>query len=256
MWVRMPRVSTALVSLTLFTALLATFGCGGGGTDPGNGGGGTGPIPTVLSAAPGEGASNVGTNADIFAIFSTEMNASTINANTFTLSGGVSATVTYDAAHRTAILHPNGSLAAGTQYTATVSTAAMSSGGKHLNATFVWTFTTAAADSTPPTVLSNTTPAQNSTNVALNTVIKFPFSEPMNTTTFPSTWEIALDATHSVFMTPSWNSTGTELSLTPPASGLPPGVYDISPAALIPPPEDVAGNPLTPFTLHFSTVTN
>src|SRR4030095_7029901 len=99
MWVRMPRVSTALVSLTLFTALLATVGCGGGGTDPGNGGGGTGPIPTVLSAAPGEGASNVGTNADIFAIFSTEMNASTINANTFTLSGGVSATVTYDAAH-------------------------------------------------------------------------------------------------------------------------------------------------------------
>jgi hypothetical protein len=255
MWVRTSRVSTALVNLALFTALLATFGCGGGsgpGNGGGGGGGGTGPVPTVLAASPGHNTTGVGTNANLFATFSTPMNASTVTSSNFTVSGGVTGTVEYDATHNIAKFNPSGNLAANTSYNATLSTAVKSAGGRSLAATYTWTFTTGGgADSAVPTVLAGqTVPAQNATNVALNTVIKFKFSEPMDPTSFPTQLVIQQDATHSVTLTVSWNTTGDEVSLTPPSSGLLAGVYDIQLIGYT----DTCGNTMTPFALHFQTV--
>lgn len=249
MWVRTSRLSTLVLDAVLLSSLFILFACGGGGGGNGGGGGGGGVTPTVVTASPGNGATQVGTNADIFATFSTAMDASTINTSTFTVSGGVVGTVTYDATHLVAKFHPNGSLAQNTAYTVTISTGAKSSGGRALLGTYTWSFTTAGNDTTAPTV-SDTTPGQDATNVALNTVIKITFSEPMDPLSFPQQIIIPVDATHNVALTVKWNPTGTQLSLTPPSTGLPAGTYAIDIIGYT----DAAGNVMVPFTLHFSTV--
>jgi hypothetical protein len=80
--------------------------------------------PTVTSKAPAAGATGMGTDAVVTATFSEVMNAATINTNTFELRNAanalVTATVSWDAATRTARLTPTSALAASTTYTAIV----------------------------------------------------------------------------------------------------------------------------------------
>ena len=128
------------------------------------------------------------------------MNASTIIApGTFTLAttvGGVvvPGVVTYDAASRTATFAPAIALLAGTQYTATISTAAQSTQGDPLAANYSWSFTTGTrANATAPTVIS-TDPASGATTVPLNQRVAATFSTPMNpvTITAPGTFTVAI----------------------------------------------------------------
>ncbi len=99
--------------------------------------------PTVVSVTPADGACP---NAAVTATFSEAMNASTINATTFTLTGpGAAGTVTYDAPDITATYTPSAPLALNTTYTATITTGAQDIFGKPLASDFTWTFTTAVA---------------------------------------------------------------------------------------------------------------
>jgi hypothetical protein len=99
--------------------------------------------PTVVSVTPADGACP---NAAVTATFSEAMNASTINATTFTLTGpGAAGTVTYDAPDITATLTPSAALALNTTYTATITTGAQDIFGNPLASDFTWTFTTALA---------------------------------------------------------------------------------------------------------------
>ncbi len=104
--------------------------------------------PQVARLAPRHRAKDVAVDADVAAVFSEAMDPSSLTTKTFTLvpEGGdapVAATVKYDAADKRAVLDPEADLAAGTTYTATVTTAADAAGNK-LAAAKAWRFTTAA----------------------------------------------------------------------------------------------------------------
>ncbi|MEO8524680.1 MAG: Ig-like domain-containing protein [Caldimonas sp.] len=146
--------------------------------------------PTVTLTVPAAGATAVPNNTAITATFSEDMNPTTITGATFTLvnstlGAAVPGVVSYSATSRTAIFTPStpATLAANSQFTATITTGASDLAGNGLAANFVWTFTTAALpDTTRPTV-TVTVPAPGATAVANNTAITATFSEDMNPAT-------------------------------------------------------------------------
>ncbi|WP_236147190.1 DUF4082 domain-containing protein [Scytonema millei] len=113
--------------------------------------------PSVSAVSPSNGATNVSTGTSLTATFSEAIDPATININTFVLQDAtnavVPASVTYDAASRTAILQPSSSLVAGTTYRATVRGGSTQPrvqdlAGNALVTNSSWSFTTAAAAST------------------------------------------------------------------------------------------------------------
>jgi hypothetical protein len=184
--------TSPLVGSTLFTATITT-----GAKDPtGN------PLaanyvwpftsatqPQVTSTNPASGAVNVPLNQKITATFNEPMAGSTITpVGVFSVAmttGGapVTGTVTYDTASNTAIFTPSADLAASTQFTATITTAAQDPAGKALASNYVWSFTTGTvATAVAPTVLS-TDPISGAINVPRNQKVAATFSEPMDPAT-------------------------------------------------------------------------
>jgi ketosteroid isomerase-like protein len=155
--------------------------------------------PKISSTTPASGRTNVPLNQKIAATFNAPMNSSTITAaGTLTLnvtSGGVvvPGVVTYDAASSTAILAPAGALAASTQYTATVTTAAQSAPGIALPTNHVWSFTTGIGVNSGAPRVTSTNPANAALNVPINQKIAATFSDAMDPATIsaPGTFTIA-----------------------------------------------------------------
>jgi len=147
------------------------------------------PAPIVVSTVPANGATAVPTAQVITATFNQAMDATTITASTFTVSGPAGAAVTGAVTYsgNTAVFTPAAPLAASTMYTATITTGAKNPAGTALASNFVWTFTTG----TIPTVTS-TNPLNAATNVALNQKITATFSEGMNPTTVTATGTFSL----------------------------------------------------------------
>ena len=136
--------------------------------------------PTVSSTSPASGATDVAINSTIAVTFSEAIDATTINTSTFTISGGVSGTVTYNGTNNTATFTPSGNLSNGASYTATVVAGIKDLTGNAMASDYTWSFTiTSAVDTTPPTVIS-TSPPDGATGVAVNTPITVTFSEAMN----------------------------------------------------------------------------
>ena len=109
--------------------------------------------PTVSSTTPTNGATNVSIGTNVTATFSEDINAATVNTNTFELRNSanavVSATVTYNATTKTATLRPNASLPGNTTYTATIKGGTTDprikdQAGNALAANVSWSFTTGA----------------------------------------------------------------------------------------------------------------
>ena len=98
--------------------------------------------PNVDSTSPANNANGVAVGASITATFSEAMQASTINATTFTLDNGVTGTVSYDGGSATATFTPTSNLDYDTTYTATITTGAEDLAGNGLLAPYLWTFTT------------------------------------------------------------------------------------------------------------------
>jgi hypothetical protein len=99
--------------------------------------------PTMNSTDPLNNVTGVSRNKEVAFTFSEAMDPLTINETTFTLKQGstnVPGTVTYSGT--TATLVPTNSLAAGTTYTATMTTGAKSIAGNSLASNSVWSFTT------------------------------------------------------------------------------------------------------------------
>ncbi|MGJ7491603.1 Ig-like domain-containing protein [Variovorax sp. ZT4R33] len=160
--------------------------------------------PTVILTVPAPTATGVATNTRITATFSEAMNAASLSADSFTVTGGspaapIGGTVRYSASSRTATFTPTAAtLPVNTSFTATITTAATDAAGNALagntavapNAgNHVWTFATGStADATAPTVLV-VNPVAGATAVCRTKAINASFSEPMNpasidTTTF------------------------------------------------------------------------
>lgn len=95
--------------------------------------------PAVSSTSPANGAIGVPINSSISAAFSEVMDASTITAATFTVSG-VSGTVVYSGT--TATFTPSANLASSITYTATITIGAKDLAGNSIASSYVWSFTT------------------------------------------------------------------------------------------------------------------
>jgi len=107
--------------------------------------------PTASATDPENNVSSVPRNQAIEITFSEEMDTTTINSSTFTLMEGttqLSGTISYSG--NTATFTPAMPLAAGTQYTATITTGAENKAGIPLAANKVWNFTTGGATVNSP----------------------------------------------------------------------------------------------------------
>jgi hypothetical protein len=131
--------------------------------------------PRVSEVAPQDAATGVAPDAKVEATFSEEMDASTIDGATFTLTKDagtppIAAMVGYDAASGKATLDPGAQLDPGSTYTATIEGGASGVkdlAGNPLAAEEAWSFTTLApADSTPPAVTIDSKPASLTNNAS------------------------------------------------------------------------------------------
>ena len=142
------------------------------------------PAPAVVSTVPANGAANVPVGQMLSATFNEAMNASTIGAASFTVTGpggaAVSGTVAYSGV--TATFMPTAALAYNAQYTATITTGAASAGGVPLAGNYVWRFTTI----TPPPLVIATVPVNGATGVPVDQVLSATFNEAMNCATLTS----------------------------------------------------------------------
>jgi hypothetical protein len=119
-----------------------------------------GPAPVVNATTPAAGATGVSTAANVTVTFSHPMDPTTLTASTIFLkdSGGnlVPAVLTYDPTSFTATLTPNGFLATGATYTATVlggsGTAVKDINGRPLASTLTFSFTASPQPTLSPTI--------------------------------------------------------------------------------------------------------
>ena len=156
--IRIRNLAKPVLCSTAF--LLAAFaaGCGGDGSSNGNGNpppvGSTDVIAPTVSATTPSATTAVAADANITLRFSEAMDGTTITATSFTLAQGATAVpgaVTYQG--NVATLNPTASLAAGTLFTATMSTAAKDMAGNALAASKSWTFTTRTASAAGPAAI-------------------------------------------------------------------------------------------------------
>jgi hypothetical protein len=219
--------------------------------------------PTVTATLPASGAISVPTNQAITATFSKVMDSATITANgTFTLvmtgAGGAAVSGTVGYAGTTATFQPASALAANTEFTATVTTAAEDLSGNALAANFVWSFTTGAGPDTTSPTITLTSPASAGLNVLLDSAVSATFSKAMNpvTVTAPGTFTLAVAGAGGASV--AGNVTydpASEIATFTPATNLTPDkeyTATITNAAT-----DLAGNPLaagtTPNPWSFTT---
>ena len=140
--------------------------------------------PNVISTSPVINATGIDINDNVSVVFSEAMDPASISFSLIGPSGNVNGTVAYSGTTATFTLA--NSLVPNTTYTATITTAAQDLAGNAMLANYGWDFTTAiAADTTAPTVIS-TSPA-NGERIAINSLFKAVFSEPLDCATVDNT---------------------------------------------------------------------
>jgi hypothetical protein len=186
-----------------------------------------GVCPEVILTSPVNGATSVALNKVITATFNEVMNAATITQASFVIMKGtalkataltpVLGVVTYTGT--TASFTPSSPLEPTTNYYGTIKTSVKDLNGNALQVDYEWAFST----STIPAVTS-TTPLNLATNVALNQVISYNFSEPMNAAsiTAASTFTLKQGTT---LIAGSVTYSGTLGTFTPTANLLPNTLY-------------------------------
>ena len=134
--------------VVLSVLVITSCGGGGGGANEGNGNGGDiGNVvtPTILNMNPIDGSSNVAVDIILTVTFDSDIDESTVNGSSFTLSstnGFVDGVINYDVSSRTATFTPNANLETDVLYTATLTTVVADTSGNNLAAQFSITFTT------------------------------------------------------------------------------------------------------------------
>jgi len=126
--------------------------------------------PTVTITSPVAEAPSVAVDSVVTATFDEAIDEATL---VFTL-GAISGTTTYDIGTNTANFTPDANLDYETSYTASVKASDVA--GNPMAEAHTWSFTTMAADTTPPTVVS-TVPLDADTNVPLDVVVSATFDE-------------------------------------------------------------------------------
>jgi Domain of unknown function (DUF4082)/Bacterial Ig-like domain len=191
--------------------------------------------PVVSATTPANGATGVAPGSAVTVTFSEAMDAATIGAATFELrntaaNSFVAGSVSYNASTRVATFTPSAALLPGTPYSASVrggstDPRAKDSAGNALAATVSWAFTTAAVDTTPPTI-SARSPADGAVGVALNSAVTLTFSENMDATTVNgTTLQLRPSTGTTVAASVAYNAATRVATLTPSAALLPSTTY-------------------------------
>lgn len=135
--------------------------------------------PTVTQVVPPDGTSGVSVATNVQGSFSEPIHASTLTTSSLTLTRSgdttpVAATVSYEAASKTAKLDPSSALAASTSYAARVTTGVRDVAGNALVADRLWSFTTSDAPPSPPAAIAReaTSTTANATATASLTIAK------------------------------------------------------------------------------------
>lgn len=178
--------------------------------------------PTVTATNPSSGATGVSVGTSVTATLSEAIDPATINNSTFVLTGAnntsVSGTVSYNTNNNTATLTLSSPLAGSTTYTATVlggASGVKDLAGNALTTNYAWSFTTAVADTTPPTVTA-TTPTGGAIRVSVGTSVTATFSEAIDPATINnSTFELRNARGTLITATVTYNAANNTATLTP-----------------------------------------
>jgi len=98
--------------------------------------------PEVEDTSPSDNSNEIPLNSAVFVTFSKDMDAATINSDSFYLNDYILGSVSYDSDSKTATFTPSDSLAAGTLYTATINTDVKDVLGNAITSEYSWSFTT------------------------------------------------------------------------------------------------------------------
>lgn len=211
--------------------------------------------PQVISTLPANAATGVALNSSVSATFSEAMTNSTLTTASFGLkaTGGAAVSGTVVVSGNSVVFKPANSLSAGSQYTATITTAAKDLAGNPLANIFNWTFTTAAAlDKTPPTV-SATSPANAASGVAVTSSVSANFSEPMTNSTLTTASVTLAKTTGGTAVAGTVSVIGNSATFTPSASLVAGTQYTATISTAV---QDAAGNALAAdFVWNFTTAT-
>jgi hypothetical protein len=211
--------------------------------------------PILSSFTPSAGAAGVAVNANVTATFNEALDPATVNGSTIELRNAanalVAAAVSYNATTRTATLDPTASLAGGAVYTARIRGGSADPrvkdvAGNALAADATWIFTTAASDTTPPTVASFT-PGAGATSVSVDANMTATFSEALDVATVSgSTVELRNAANALLAATVSYNAATQTVTVDPTTSLTAGAVYTVRVrgGSVDPRVKDVAGNAL------------
>ncbi|WP_169315309.1 Ig-like domain-containing protein [Terriglobus roseus] len=177
--------------------------------------------PVVVSTVPVNNATGVPLTQTLSAVFSKPMNAATLTATTFTVTGpsgvAVAGTVAYASGTNTATFAPSAALLPSATYVATITTGAQDTTGTALGGNYVWSFRTVPAP-TPPTIIS-TSPANKAAGVPFNQQVTATFSEAMNSATIDeTTFTVTAPGGVAVAGTVTYVATGSTATFAPTAA--------------------------------------
>jgi len=190
--------------------------------------------PTVQTVTPDTAAIR-GVSVSVGAVFSKAMDVASFTPGSFTVTDAANARIpgTVEVTGNTVRFVAAQSWASGT-YTAQVTTAASDLLGNTLTASRTWTFT---VDASAPGLV-RTVPADNATEVALDTAIVLEFSEPIAAASVTSSWVTISDGSSSVPFVATVDGNRATLA---PVGGLQRGkVYTVYAWQIT----DVLGNPM------------
>jgi len=262
-----PFTAAIIIFCVLFLLILVP-GCEGGGGDSSDGDGNdeaedTTP-PTVVSVLPADGSTDVATNTAISVTFSEDMDTTTINDTTITVSSSagtlsaprnLSGAVSY--ANKVATFTPAAALPFSTTLSVTVTTAVTDLAGNALVAAYVFAFSTGTGPDTTPPAIEDTSGDEDE-DLDPDTVVSVAFSEPVDPATLTAdNIEISIRGCNIMELIPGimdgfkLDSSGTVLSFEPPDGLARNAEYTVVLGTGI---TDTAGNPLaSEFTWTFRT---
>ena len=148
--------------------------------------------PTIVLTAPFSGEIATPVNAQITATFSEVIDAATLTASSFTVTGpggtAVAGTISYSG--NSATFTPSAPLAPSTLFTANITNAVTDLAGNALVGSAIsnpWQFTTGVAPDTTPPSVNLTSPPAGVTDVCINSSINARFSESIDANTLGTT---------------------------------------------------------------------
>jgi hypothetical protein len=208
--------------------------------------------PTIVSEAPSNNATNVGTNALISVNYNKAINPVSVSGSTIQLSGAsvteVPSSISFTPDYTRVTIVPQAPLPPSTVMTLAVNGVTSQAG--HSVATTTTTFTTAAQPDFVAPYVINSSVQNGQTNVPVNSAFSMQFSKPMDIGSFkPSNVYVSGGIANSIIPTTvSWSADQTTISLVP-SSPLNVGDgYSLCSASMT----DLDGNPQQSFCANFT----